>query len=62
MQFEIEKNRLHADFNTFSPVLDLENNYDIDLNEDELDQVRELIHHDKDFLNKARELSNEARR
>ena len=62
VQFELEQNRLHADYNKFSPILDLENNYDIDLTEEEKASVITLIKHDRDFLNKAEELSNESRR
>ena len=59
VQFEKEQNRLHADFGEYYPILDTENQYDIDLTENEIETVRSLISKDKEFLIKAEELSKQ---
>ena len=56
VQFELETNRLNADFNTFFPVLDTQNEYGLKEDEEYRDAVRDLISNDKDFLETAREL------
>lgn len=58
VQFELETNRLHADFNTFFPVLDLVNDYDINVSDAEIEEIKSLISKDKDFLSKAEYLTS----
>ena len=49
VQFDLETNRLHADYNTFTAVLDVDNNYDLNLTDDEKEQIKQLIKYDNEF-------------
>lgn len=51
VQFDLETNRLNADYNEYSPVLDTENEYGLDLSDDEIDELKELISSDNEFIN-----------
>lgn len=59
VQFERETNVLHADYSTFSPVIDRDNEYGLDLTEEEEEAFIAWMKKDKAILAKAEELENE---
>lgn len=58
VQFERETNRLHADYNTYFAVIDKENNYGLDLSEDEEDQFKEWMLSNNQIQAKIKELDS----
>lgn len=56
VQFEKETNCLHADYETHFAVIDKENDYGLDLSEDEEDQFKEWMLSNKEIQNKIKEL------
>ena len=56
VQFEKESNRLHADYGTYFAVIDKENNYGLDLSEDEEELFYEWMSNNKDIQDKIKEL------
>ena len=59
VQFERETNRLHADHGTYFAVIDKENEYGLDLSDDEEDQFKEWMLSSVDIQNKIKELDSE---
>lgn len=59
VQFERESNRLDADYGTYFAVIDKENEYGLDLSEDEEDQFKEWMLSNVDIQNKIKELDAE---
>lgn len=59
VQFERETNVLHADYGTFSPVIDRDNEYGLDLTDEEEEAFIAWMKKDKSILAKAEELENE---
>ena len=60
VQFERETNRLHADHGTYFAVIDKENNYGLDLSDEEEDQFREWMLSNKQIQTKIKELDAES--
>ena len=60
VQFEKENNRLDADYGTYFAVIDKENNYGLDLSEDEEAQFKEWMLSNKTIQNKVKELDAES--
>jgi len=59
VQFERETNALHADYNTFSPVIDRDNEYGLNLTDEEEEAFVAWMKKDKAILAKAEELESE---
>jgi hypothetical protein len=59
VQFEKENNRLDADYGTYFAVIDKENNYGLDLSDDEEDQFKEWMLSDNQIQTKIKELGEE---
>lgn len=59
VQFEKESNRLDADYGTYFAVIDKENEYGLDLSDDEEDQFKEWMLSNADIQNKIKELDAE---
>ena len=60
VQFEKESNRLDADFGTYFAVIDKENNYGLDLSDEEEELFYEWMSNNKDIQDKIKELDAEA--
>ena len=60
VQFERETNRLHADYNTYFAVIDKENNYGLDLSDEEEELFYEWMSNNKNIQDKIKELDAEA--
>ena len=60
VQFEKESNRLDADFGTYFAVIDRENNYGLDLSDEEEELFYEWMSNNKDIQDKIKELDAEA--
>lgn len=56
VQFERETNRLHADYNTYFAFIDKENDYGLDLSDEEEDLFYEWMSNNKDIQDKIKEL------
>ena len=56
VQFERETNRLHADFGTYFAVIDKENDYGLDLSDEEGELFYEWMSNNKDIQDKIKEL------
>ena len=56
VQFEKESNRLDADFGTYFAVIDKENNYGLDLSDEEEELFYEWMSNNKDIQDKIKEL------
>ena len=56
IQFDIERNRLHADFNKHYAVIDKENEYGLDLTEQEEENFKDWMKKNKQIQLKALEL------
>lgn len=56
VQFEKETNRLHADYDTYFAVIDKENDYGLNLSDDEENQFKEWMLSSIDIQNKIKEL------
>lgn len=56
VQFEKEANRLHADYDTYFAVIDKENDYGLNLSDDEEAQFKEWMQTNIDIQNKIKEL------
>ena len=56
VQFEKESNRLDADFGTYFAVIDRENNYGLDLSDEEEELFYEWMSNNKDIQDKIKEL------
>lgn len=56
VQFEKETNRLDADYDTYFAVIDKENDYGLNLSDDEEDQFKEWMLSSIDIQNKIKEL------
>lgn len=59
VQFEKEINRLHADYGTYFEVVDKENDYGLNLSDDEENQFKEWMLSSIDIQNKVKELNAE---
>lgn len=59
VQFDKEQNRLHGGFGLCFPHIDRENDYGLDLTDDEEEQVIELINQSEIIKEKGLELENE---
>ena len=60
VQFERETNRLHADFGTYFAVIDKENDYGLDLSDEEEELFYEWMLNNKDIQDKIKELDAES--
>lgn len=60
VQFEKESNRLDADFGTYFAVIDRENDYGLDLSDDEEDQFKEWMLSNNQIQTKIKELDAKA--
>ena len=60
VQFEKESNRLDADYGTYFAVIDRENDYSLDLSDDEEDQFKEWMLSNNQIQAKIKELDTEA--
>ena len=60
VQFEKESNRLDADFGTYFAVIDRENNYGLDLSDEEEELFYEWMSNNKDIQDKIKELDAES--
>ena len=60
VQFERETNRLHADYNTYFAFIDKENDYGLNLSDEEEEMFREWMSNNKDIQDKIKELSDYA--
>ena len=60
VQFERETNRLHADYNTYFAFIDKENDYGLDLSDEEEGLFYEWMSNNKDIQDKIKELDAEA--
>ena len=60
VQFEKESNRLDADFGTYFAVIDKENNYGLDLSDEEEELFYEWMSNNKDIQDKIKELDAES--
>ena len=60
VQFEKESNRLDADFGTYFAVIDRENDYGLDLSDEEEELFYEWMSNNKDIQDKIKELDAEA--
>ena len=60
VQFEKESNRLEADYGTYFAVIDKENNYGLDLSDEEEELFYEWMSNNKDIQDKIKELDAEA--
>ena len=60
VQFERETNRLHADYNTYFAFIDKENDYGLDLSDEEEELFYEWMSNNKDIQDKIKELDAEA--
>lgn len=56
VQFERETNRLHADYNTYFAFIDKENDYGLDLSDEEEELFYEWMSNNKDIQDKIKEL------
>jgi hypothetical protein len=56
IQFDRETNRLHADYNRFTAVIDKENDYELNLTDEEEDSVISLIRANQEIKEKELEL------
>ena len=56
VQFEKESNRLDADYGTYFAVIDRENDYSLDLSDDEEDQFKEWMLSSNQIQTKIKEL------
>ncbi len=56
VQFERETNRLHADYNTYFAFIDRENDYGLDLSDEEEELFYEWMSNNKDIQDKIKEL------
>ena len=56
VQFERETNRLHADFGTYFAVIDKENDYGLNLTDEEEELFYEWMSNNKDIQDKIKEL------
>ena len=54
--FERETNRLHADYNTYFAFIDKENDYGLDLSDEEEELFYEWMSNNKDIQDKIKEL------
>ena len=59
VQFERETNRLHADYNTYFAFIDKENDYGLDLSDEEEELFYEWMSNNKDIQDKIKELDAE---
>lgn len=60
VQFERETNRLHADYNTYFAFIDKENDYGLDLSDEEEELFYEWMSNNKDIQDKIKELDAES--
>ncbi|ENU83069.1 hypothetical protein F974_01901 [Acinetobacter sp. CIP 102159] len=60
VQFERETNRLHADYNTYFAFIDKENDYGLDLSDEEEGLFYEWMSNNKDIQDKIKELDAES--
>lgn len=60
VQFERETNRLHADHGTYFAVIDRENDYGLDLSDEEEELFYEWMSNNKDIQDKIKELDAES--
>ena len=60
VQFERETNRLHADYNTYFAFIDRENDYGLDLSDEEEGLFYEWMSNNKDIQDKIKELDAES--
>lgn len=60
VQFSIETNRLHADYNTYFAHIDRENDYGLDLSNEEEELFYEWMLNNKDIQDKIKELDAES--
>ena len=60
VQFERETNRLHADYNTYFAFIDKENDYGLDLSDEEEELFYEWMLNNKDIQDKIKELDAES--
>ena len=60
VQFEKESNRLDADFGTYFAVIDKENNYGLDLSDEEEELFYDWLRNNKVIQDKIKELDAEA--
>jgi hypothetical protein len=56
IQFDIETNRLHADYNRYTAVIDKQNEYGLDLTDEEEQQVLVLLRTNSEIKSKELEL------
>lgn len=60
VQFERETNRLHADYNTYFAFIDRENDYGLDLSDEEEELFYDWLRNNKDIQDKIKELDAES--
>lgn len=60
VQYDLCTDRLNADYGTYSPSIDYCNGYDLDLNEEETDIIKEFIRENKEIQDKSIEIEEEA--
>ena len=60
VQFERETNRLHANYNTYFAFIDRENDYGLDLSDEEEELFYEWMSNNKDIQDKIKELDAES--
>lgn len=59
IQYELETNKLHADYHTFYPVIDKENDYGFNLSDDEEEAFIKWMKEDKLIKNAGKMLDKE---
>lgn len=57
VQFELNENALHGDYNTYSACIDKQNDYSLDLTDEEEEFIIDYIKNNKEIRNKEIELN-----